>query len=167
MNPYGIYKMAGLNSAYYRPLAFRKRLCSFGGTFIELVSAVALKGKPVAEFDYGIYSEEKDTCDQILKDYGLEKLDDPAHSQVWFFRPENKADASRRISELSEISNAKERTSFAERRRIGELFGYPKADIESYLSWISFRIIMEYATIGKVEFRRPSERLALMDKCVL
>ncbi|MCX5709676.1 MAG: hypothetical protein NT088_02980 [Candidatus Omnitrophica bacterium] len=132
--------------------------------FRKLADAVALKGKPVAEFDYIIYCEEKAMCDRILNDFKLETLDDSVHNQIWFFRTENRVDALRRISELNEIYNANRRITFADHKRIGELFGYAQADIEGFLSRRSFNIITEYATTGKVELRRTSNRLALMDK---
>ena len=138
------------------------KIAPFGESFMELASAVAFKGKPIASFGYRTYSEENDICDQILKDYGLDKLSDSEHYKLWLFKLENRADALKRISEINNMRGLPECE-----RRVGELYGYSKADIDKYLSWSSFLTIKEYAATGQVELRCPPERLALADKRVL
>lgn len=128
------------------------KIAPFGESFIELASAVAFKGKPIASFGYETYFEEKDICDQILKDYGLDKLSDPEHNHVWLFRPENRADAFKRISEINNIKGRPESG-----RRVGELYGYSKADIDKYIYWSSFLTIKEYGESGQVEVTNTVE----------
>lgn len=109
----------------------------FGESFQELVSAVALKGKPLAEFNYEIYDEEKSICDQIIKIYGVEKLEDSASRCVWLFKYENKANAIKGINELKSIFNhisCRGYITFDDHKKMGELYGYSKRDINTFLA---------------------------------
>ena len=126
------------------------KIAPFGESFQELASAVALKGKPIAEFDYNIYTEEKNICDCIIQNYGLEKLDDPAENHVLLFRPENKTDALKRMAELKNIHDNVSRHgyyTFKDHKRIGELYGYSGSDIDKFISWTVFSIMRAYAII--------------------
>ncbi len=111
------------------------KIAPFGESFQELASAVALKGKPIAEFDHKIYTEEKNICDCIIQNYGLDKLDDPAKKCVWLFRPKNRTNALKRIAELKNISQRKYCT-LEDHKRIGELYGYSEVDIDKFISWM-------------------------------
>ena len=123
----GIFKHHKKKRSVFEGPPATGKIAPFGESFFELASAVVLKGKPIAEFDYGIYNEEKSLFDHIIKIYGLEKLDDPANLSVWFFRPENRADALGRIAELTN------RTNRLSSQRGGELYGYSQCDIDAFL----------------------------------
>jgi len=86
------------------------RISPFRGYLYDLVRAVALKGKPIADFAYGWYAKEKDMCDYIIEIYSVEKLDDLKGHCIWLFRAENRVDAFNRIAELKEISKHKRLT---------------------------------------------------------
>ena len=123
----GIFKRHKNKATVPEGLHDTGKIAPFGESFFELASAVALKGKPIAEFDYGIYNEEKSLCDHVIKIYGLEKLDDPANRCIWLFRPKNRADAFERIYELTN------RTNRLSCQRKGELYGYSQCDIGTFL----------------------------------
>ena len=120
------------------------RIGPFGESFQELVSAVAFMEKLVAEFDWGIYSEEKDVCDIILQIYGLDQVDDPKHHSIWIFRPENRLDALQRISEINKMADkpSHEHSAFEDHKKTGKLYGYSDADIDKFLSYTVMRIIV-------------------------
>lgn len=113
----------------------------FGESFQELASAVAFEGKPIAEFDWKIYLEEKDICDTILKIYGLDQVCDPGNHSVWIFRPENRVGALQIISEINKMAD-KGHPTFENHKKIGKLYGYSGADIDKFLSYTVMRIIV-------------------------
>ena len=120
------------------------RIGPFGESFQELVSAVAFMEKLVAEFDWGIYSEEKDVCDIILQIYGFDQVDDPKHHSIWIFRPENIVGALQRISEINKMADkpSHEHSAFEDHKKTGKLYGYSSADIDKFLSYMVMRIIV-------------------------
>jgi len=109
------------------------RISPFRGYLYDLVMAVALKGKPIADFAYGWYAKERDLCDYIIQIYGVEKLDDLKGHCIWLFRAENRFDAFYRIAELKEISKHK-RLTCEDHKRMGLLYGYSEFDINKFLA---------------------------------
>ncbi len=109
------------------------RISPFRGYLYDLTGAVALKGKPIADFAYGWYAKEKELCDYIIRIYGVEKLDDLEARCIWIFRTENREDAFYRISELKEIFKHKTLAS-EDHRKMGILYGYSERDIDKFLA---------------------------------
>ncbi|HEY5235747.1 MAG TPA: hypothetical protein VIJ14_06185 [Rhabdochlamydiaceae bacterium] len=109
------------------------RISPFSGYLYDLIKAVALKGKPIADFSYRWYAKEKDLCDYIIEIYGIEKQDDLKARCIWIFRTENKDDAFNRISKLKEIFKHRTLTS-EDHRKMGVLYGYSERDIEKFFA---------------------------------
>ena len=98
----------------------------------DLVHAVALNGKPIADFAYGWYAKEKDLCDYIIQTYGVEKLNDLEARCIWLYRAKNKKVAFLRIAELRKIFKHRPLT-IEDHIKMGILYGYSDADINKFL----------------------------------
>jgi hypothetical protein len=139
----------------------------FGAAFSKLVKAVASGSKPIAEYDYAIYKEHKELCDKRLQDYGLEKIEDPVHKtyrNIWFFKPQNREDAIKRIDEVNRIrleAQTRGYLAFEDHAKLGKLFGYSEEDINGFLSWRAVLILRSYVMTGKAEYIYRPWRVAL------
>ena len=87
-------------------------------------------------------------------------MDDPVKKGVWLFKPENRVDALKRITELRNISNNKRTNyTFEDHKRIGALYGYSEFDIDKYLSWKSFLTMIKYAMAERTDLAMLSIQL--------
>ena len=120
------------------------KITPFGETFYGLATAVVCKGKPVAEFSYVIYLQEKITCDIIIRCYGLEKLIEADRDLIWIFRPEIKDDAYRRISQINNI-RCKKPWNMGHDIIEGRLLGYSEEDINKWILYVTIGCMLSFA----------------------